>query len=1101
LTSERTTSLLFAGDLALWQGILLAGVLSVFVWMLYRREVSRNIQPPLTWILPLLRTIAIVILLFTLTGPVLHHREKIGQLGRILLFIDGSKSMSVDDAQMMPEPRKLLSAQQNGWLPEGTVDTTLASASDSIATAQATLNNRLRGSKLSVDTFLAARSEFKVKLKGVQEGIAGIKVEQTEPELREGLLFREVWQDINGGNVTDLTRHPKFKKEADSTEYISEFDSPKNVGDNYGQRISGYLIPPLTGEYTLQLVSDDQSILFINPNNANPGGKKQIINNRSANKSTYSIQLKAETPTYIELLMKEAHGDDYVTVSWTLPNGEEENPIPSHRLASPATGADYSRGDFQTLAKRYHENIIKRIETNSLPKPDDVNASDRLRSILIATNGLSQEYHSFLRNAFLSQGEALAKKGDAQINAALSKFDDHSRFERAKNLLARDGGLLANLVKTHDVEVFLLKGSSAERLWTQGDTIEEDIEFEAEANDPVTNLSTGMRKSLSTEVENAPKNSDEPDNQSQRTAVVLFSDGLHNDGESPLHTAKLFGGSDIGINTIGMGGTTPPPDLAILDVNNPESVYVDDRINGTLLVKDNIEKGRAFQIRIEHEGRVVWEKNKLFTHNLQRRRIPFDFPVKKIVEEQIKQTGKDFTTNSLPLSMKVIIDPLEEEVRKDNNDAPLVFKAITRRHRMLLIDGRPRWETRYIRNLFNRGERWGVNAIFAGPSTDTASIPRGNVDGQFPASRDALYAYDLILFGETPVGLLNEKELSWIKDFVEKRGGGIIFIDGPRQKLRQFVETPIIDLVPVEWVENAELRFPKWLQITERGASQSALTLIPEPAENERLWRTLPQPHWVAPVNALPGTDILLEAAVGDIRSPVIVSRKFGAGKVFYSGFDGSWRWRYGVAERYHQKYWHQVAEWIMERPFAVSDDHVSIDAGATVYRTGDSANLRVRLRDSEGKPITEATAEALIWKEGRIVSRINLSPDSNAGGLFRGKSAALTEGQHEVTVRVTGFTEDQTQARTEFVVQSPETGETALLACNEKLLQELAKESGGQYLREEQAGQLTKILDPLSTGRIVESDTVLWQSYWWFGAIILLLSGEWFLRKRVGMM
>jgi len=1101
LTSDRTTSLLFAGDLALWQGILLAGILSTFVWLLYRREVSRNIQPPLTWLLPLLRTIAIVLLLFTLTGPVLHHREKIGQLGRILLFIDGSKSMSVDDAQMMPEPRKLLSAQQNGWLPEGTVDTTLATAADSIATAQATLNNRLRGSKLSVDAFLTARSEFKERLKGVQESIAGIKVDRPEPELREGLLFREVWQGINGGSVVDLTRNPKFKKDGDSTEYISEFDSPKNVGENYGQRISGFIIPPLTGNYQFTLQSDDQSILYLNSGGNAPNGKKQLLQGGISIQTSQPIQLKAETPCYVEVLMKEAGADDYVTVGWKLPNGENETPIPANRLASPASGAILLRGDFQTLAKRYHENIIKRIEPASLPKPDDANAADRLRSTLIATNGVSQEYESFLRNAFLSQGEALAKKGDAQINAALAKFDDHSRFQRAKNLLSRDGGLLADLVKTHDVEVFLLKGSSAERLWTQGDTTEEEIEFDAKADDPVTDLSTGIRKSLSTEVTSDSSNPEEPGNQSQRTAVVLFSDGLHNDGESPLHTAKLFGGSDVGINTIGMGGTTPPPDLAILDVNNPESVYVDDRIHGTLLLKDNIEKGRAFQIRIEHEGRVVWEKNKLFTHNLQRRRIPFDFPIKKIVEEQIKQTGKDFKTNSLPLSMKVIIDPLEEEVRKDNNDAPLVFKAINRRHRMLLIDGRPRWETRYIRNLFDRGERWEVNAIFAGPSTDTATIPRGNVAGQFPASRDALYAYDLILFGETPVELFNESELSWIKDFVEKRGGGIIFIDGPRQKLKQFAGTPIIDLAPVEWVKNAELRFPKWLQITERGASQSALTLIPEPAENERLWRTLPQPHWVAPVTALPGTDVLLEAAVGETRSPVIVTRKFGAGKVFYSGFDGSWRWRYGVAERYHQKYWHQVAEWIMERPFAVSDDHVSIDAGATVYRTGESANLRVRLRDSEGNPITEATAEALVWKEGRIVSRVNLSPDPNAGGLFRGKSAALTEGEHEVTVRVTGFAEDQTKARTEFVVQSPETGETALLACNEKLLQEIAKESGGQYLREEQAGQLTKILDPLSTGRIVESDTVLWQSYWWFGAIILLLSGEWFLRKRVGMM
>ena len=151
--------------------------------------------------------------------------------------------------------------------------------------------------------------------------------------------------------------------------------------------------------------------------------------------------------------------------------------------------------------------------------------------------------------------------------------------------------------------------------------------------------------------------------------------------------------------------------------------------------------------------------------------------------------------------------------------------------------------------------------------------------------------------------------------------------------------------------------------------------------------------------------------------------------------------------------------------------------------------------------PISEATAEALVWKDGRVVSRVNLSADPNAGGLFLGKSAALSEGSHEVTVRVTGFTDEQTKARTEFVVQAPETGETALLACNEVLLQDMAKESGGQYLREEQAGQLTRILDPLSSGRVVESDTLLWQSWWWFGAIMTLLGAEWYMRKRAGMM
>ena len=68
-------------------------------------------------------------------------------------------------------------------------------------------------------------------------------------------------------------------------------------------------------------------------------------------------------------------------------------------------------------------------------------------------------------------------------------------------------------------------------------------------------------------------------------------------------------------------------------------------------------------------------------------------------------------------------------------------------------------------------------------------------------------------------------------------------------------------------------------------------------------------------------------------------------------------------------------------------------------------------------------------------------------------------------------------------------------------MLKQMAAEYGGQYLREEQVGQLAALLSPLSNGRIVESDTQIWQSYWWFAAIIALLTLEWALRKRAGML
>jgi hypothetical protein len=40
-----------------------------------------------------------------------------------------------------------------------------------------------------------------------------------------------------------------------------------------------------------------------------------------------------------------------------------------------------------------------------------------------------------------------------------------------------------------------------------------------------------------------------------------------------------------------------------------------------------------------------------------------------------------------------------------------------------------------------------------------------------------------------------------------------------------------------------------------------------------------------------------------------------------------------------------------------------------------------------------------------------------------------------------------------------------------------------------------------MSQGRVVESDTALWHSYGWFSAVVLLLTVEWFLRKREGML
>jgi hypothetical protein len=216
---------------------------------------------------------------------------------------------------------------------------------------------------------------------------------------------------------------------------------------------------------------------------------------------------------------------------------------------------------------------------------------------------------------------------------------------------------------------------------------------------------------------------------------------------------------------------------------------------------------------------------------------------------------------------------------------------------------------------------------------------------------------------------------------------------------------------------------------------------------------------------------------------------------------DETWRWRYKVADTWHQRIWNQLAKSMMPRPFAVSDEFVSLDTGAVRYDFGTTIDVRARLLGLDGKPAINATVDALVWKDGRIVSTVSLNADPDVPGIYRGRIAALPEGEYEVSTRAAGYSDAALKARSEFVVLPPESGEMTQTAANESLLKQIAADTGGAFLREEDMIRLPELLSPLSSGRVVESDTLIGQSYWWFAAIVMLLTLEWVLRKRAGLL
>ncbi|NLK40759.1 MAG: DUF1080 domain-containing protein, partial [Planctomycetes bacterium] len=159
-------------------------------------------------------------------------------------------------------------------------------------------------------------------------------------------ILREVYLNIPGGTVEDLTNHPDFPDSPTSRNRVTDyFEAPTNIADNYGQRMHGYILPPQSGYYIFWLSGDNGSRLYLSTD-SNPANMTAIAEIPGAGWSNYPrhwdrypdaqqsdpIYLEAGRYYYICALMKEDVGGDHLAVRWQLPNGIIEEPIPAARL-------------------------------------------------------------------------------------------------------------------------------------------------------------------------------------------------------------------------------------------------------------------------------------------------------------------------------------------------------------------------------------------------------------------------------------------------------------------------------------------------------------------------------------------------------------------------------------------------------------------------------------------------------------------------------------------------------------------------------------------------------------------------------------------------
>ena len=144
-----------------------------------------------------------------------------------------------------------------------------------------------------------------------------------------GSILAETWSELPGSDVSALTASPNYPLRPGAREFLLTAEClVTNWADNYGTRVSGWVVPPTTGTYTFAVAGDDSVQLFFSTNMS--AGSKVLIASNSAptafrdfaaspGQVSAPINLVAHEKYYVEVLHKESSGADHYSLAWHGP--------------------------------------------------------------------------------------------------------------------------------------------------------------------------------------------------------------------------------------------------------------------------------------------------------------------------------------------------------------------------------------------------------------------------------------------------------------------------------------------------------------------------------------------------------------------------------------------------------------------------------------------------------------------------------------------------------------------------------------------------------------------------------------------------------------
>lgn len=666
------------------------------------------------------------------------------------------------------------------------------------------------------------------------------------------------------------------------------------------------------------------------------------------------------------------------------------------------------------------------------------------------------------------------------------ELTEMSRINLSKSLLLPGGGnWLKQLHNKYNLKLYLL-GAAARPQAVSAGSIEKRVRA-AEPTQPASRLGDGLQNIL------------EAQRGRPTAAITLITDGATTEGKSISEVAHYARQRQIPLFMLGMGDERPPRDVQVSDLLVDEVAFLGDVVNFDFKLTGTGFTSEAVTVRLKRRGKS-----------------------QPLAEQEIQLKGNNDAQNARltvrprkegDIEYIVDVEPLRNETNLDNNRASRIVSVRNETIRVLYVQEYPSLEFRFLKTVLERGLKIGGKGKAIELTTVLQEADPGYTEMDktamrvFPVSRKELFAYDVIVFGDVNPAYMSRPVLENLAAFVRERGGGMVFISGPRYLPLAYHDTPLADLFPIE-VSTARLPDQARLtqdsysvDLTRLGKISPQMQLADTPDETLAIWRQLPPIRWVLDTpDVRSAAHVLVETDVSlpEVPKPVVTTQLVGAGRVVFHGTDESYLWsRVEGSNTYYERYWLQMIRYLSRSKLLGANRSVEIIPDQNQYYRGETVPLQVRFFDERMAPAADDGVVLLLEKEQGRRQRVTLHRDPTRRGIFEGSVSNLAVGDYRAWM-VSPNLEGKPPSWTFAVVPPP--GEQARFMMDADDLKKAARISEGEFYTIKTADRL---LDDLPRGRQVRIEslppTPVWNSPILTAVFVLLLTTEWLWRKRIG--